>query len=43
MQDLSLGEKERQQKTMEVLRETFRPEFLNRVDDIINFKGTYHK
>jgi len=39
MQDLSLGEKERQQKTMEVLRETFRPEFLNRVDDIINFKA----
>jgi len=39
MQDLSLGEEERQQKTMEVLRETFRPEFLNRVDDIINFKA----
>jgi len=39
MQDLSLGEEERQQKTMEALRETFRPEFLNRVDDIINFKA----
>ncbi len=39
MQDLSLGEEERQQKTMETLRETFRPEFLNRVDDIITFKA----
>jgi len=38
MQDLSLGEEEREQKTMDALRETFRPEFLNRVDDIINFK-----
>ncbi len=38
MQDLSLGEEERQRKTMEVLRATFRPEFLNRVDDIITFR-----
>ncbi len=39
MQDLSLSEEERQQKTMEALRMTFRPEFLNRVDDIINFRA----
>ncbi|MBN2539193.1 MAG: ATP-dependent chaperone ClpB [Deltaproteobacteria bacterium] len=39
MQDPSLGEEERQQKTMEALRATFRPEFLNRVDDIINFRA----
>jgi len=38
MQDLSLGEEERQKKTMEVLRATFRPEFLNRIDDIITFR-----
>ncbi|MBW2544628.1 MAG: ATP-dependent chaperone ClpB [Deltaproteobacteria bacterium] len=37
--DLSLGEEERRRKTMEVLRATFRPEFLNRVDDIINFRA----
>jgi len=39
MHDLSLGEEERRQKTMEALRATFRPEFLNRVDDIINFRA----
>jgi len=38
MQDLSLGEEERQKKMMEVLRATFRPEFLNRIDDIITFR-----
>ncbi len=38
MQDLSLGEEERRKKTMEVLRATFRPEFLNRIDDIITFR-----
>ncbi len=38
MQDLSLGEEEVQRKTMEVLRATFRPEFLNRIDDIITFR-----
>ncbi len=39
MQDLSLGEEERQKRTMEVLRATFRPEFLNRIDDIITFRA----
>jgi len=39
MQDLSLSEEERQKRTMEVLRATFRPEFLNRIDDIITFRS----
>ncbi|MBN2398198.1 MAG: AAA family ATPase, partial [Deltaproteobacteria bacterium] len=39
MQDLSLSEEERQKRTMEVLRATFRPEFLNRIDDIITFRA----
>jgi len=39
MQDFSIGEDERQKKTMEVLRATFKPEFLNRIDDIINFRS----
>ena len=39
MQDLSLGEEERQKRTMESLRATFRPEFLNRIDDIITFRA----
>jgi ATP-dependent Clp protease ATP-binding subunit ClpB len=37
--DLSMGEGERRLKTMEVLRSTFRPEFLNRVDDIVFFRS----
>ncbi len=39
MQDLSLAEEERQKRTMESLRATFRPEFLNRIDDIITFRA----
>ncbi|MCD6153647.1 MAG: ATP-dependent chaperone ClpB [Syntrophobacterales bacterium] len=39
IQDLSISEDERQKKTMEVLRATFKPEFLNRIDDIINFRS----
>ncbi|MDD5723696.1 MAG: ATP-dependent chaperone ClpB [Syntrophales bacterium] len=38
MQDPSLGEEERQKRMMEMLRATFRPEFLNRIDDIITFR-----
>jgi ATP-dependent Clp protease ATP-binding subunit ClpB len=38
MQDLSISEEERQKKTMEALRSMFKPEFLNRIDDIINFR-----
>ncbi len=39
IQDLSMSEDERQKETMEVLRATFKPEFLNRIDDIINFRS----
>ncbi|MBN2515620.1 MAG: AAA family ATPase, partial [Deltaproteobacteria bacterium] len=39
IQELTLSEEERQQRTMESLRTTFRPEFLNRIDDIINFRS----
>ncbi|MBE9546651.1 MAG: ATP-dependent chaperone ClpB [Proteobacteria bacterium] len=39
IQDFSLGEEERQNKTLEALRTTFKPEFLNRVDDIITFRS----
>jgi ATP-dependent Clp protease ATP-binding subunit ClpB len=37
LQDASLGEDERQERTMEALRATFRPEFINRIDDIVIF------
>ncbi|MBN2567852.1 MAG: AAA family ATPase, partial [Deltaproteobacteria bacterium] len=39
IQDFSLTEEERQQRTSESLRTTFKPEFLNRIDDIINFRA----
>ena len=39
IQEFALGEEERQERTMESLRATFRPEFLNRIDDIINFRS----
>ncbi len=39
MQDISLDEKERSARTMETLRATFKPEFLNRIDDIITFRS----
>ena len=39
IQDLSLGEEERQKRTLETLRTTFKPEFLNRIDDIITFRS----
>jgi ATP-dependent Clp protease ATP-binding subunit ClpB len=37
--DPSMGEGERRMKVMEVLRTTFKPEFLNRVDEIITFRS----
>jgi ATP-dependent Clp protease ATP-binding subunit ClpB len=37
IQDPSLSEEERRERTMEALRATFKPEFLNRIDDIIIF------
>ncbi|MBU1150156.1 MAG: ATP-dependent chaperone ClpB [Proteobacteria bacterium] len=37
--DLSLNEDDRRERTMELLRDTFKPEFLNRIDDIIIFRA----
>ncbi len=39
LQDPSLDEAQRQERTMEALRATFKPEFLNRIDDIIMFRS----
>ncbi len=39
IQDFSLSEEERQKRTTETLRATFKPEFLNRIDDIITFRS----
>ena len=39
LQDQSLGDEERRDRTMEALRATFKPEFLNRIDDIIIFRS----
>ena len=39
IQDPNLDEKEKQNRTMEALRATFKPEFLNRIDDIIIFRA----
>jgi ATP-dependent Clp protease ATP-binding subunit ClpB len=39
IQDENLDEQEKRNRTMEVLRETFKPEFLNRIDDIISFRA----
>ena len=39
IQDSTLDEKEKQNRSMEALRATFKPEFLNRIDDIIIFRS----
>ncbi|MBE3141702.1 MAG: ATP-dependent chaperone ClpB, partial [Thermoplasmata archaeon] len=39
IQDSTLDEKEKQNRTMAALRATFKPEFLNRIDDIIIFRA----
>jgi ATP-dependent Clp protease ATP-binding subunit ClpB len=39
MQDLTLSEEERRTRTLEILRASFKPEFLNRIDDIITFRA----
>ena len=39
IQDPTLAEEERRERTMEALRATFKPEFLNRIDDIIIFRA----
>ncbi len=38
IQDSSLGDEEKRDRAMEALRATFKPEFLNRIDDIITFR-----
>jgi ATP-dependent Clp protease ATP-binding subunit ClpB len=37
--DLSLSEEDRRARTLDSLRTTFRPEFLNRIDDIVMFRS----
>jgi ATP-dependent Clp protease ATP-binding subunit ClpB len=39
IQDEDLNEEEKRLRTMEALRATFKPEFLNRIDDIITFRA----
>ncbi|MEN6375450.1 MAG: ATP-dependent chaperone ClpB [Smithella sp.] len=39
IQDVDLDDEEKHARTLEALRATFKPEFLNRVDDIINFRA----
>jgi ATP-dependent Clp protease ATP-binding subunit ClpB len=39
LQDPSLGDGERRDRTMEALRATFKPEFINRIDDIVVFRS----
>ncbi|MFZ4438625.1 MAG: ATP-dependent chaperone ClpB, partial [Syntrophales bacterium] len=39
IQDPALADEERHERTMEALRDTFKPEFLNRIDDIIIFRA----
>jgi ATP-dependent Clp protease ATP-binding subunit ClpB len=37
--DPSIGDDEKRERTMEALKAAFRPEFLNRIDDIISFRS----
>jgi len=39
LQDADLDEEEKRNRSMEALRATFKPEFLNRIDDIITFRA----
>jgi len=39
MQDQSIDDEERKARTMEIMRASFKPEFLNRIDDIITFRA----
>ena len=38
LQDQKLDEEEKRQRTMDTLKANFKPEFLNRIDDIITFR-----
>jgi ATP-dependent Clp protease ATP-binding subunit ClpB len=37
--DIALSDEEKRSRTMDLLRSTFRPEFLNRIDDIVTFRS----
>jgi len=37
--DIALSDEEKRMRTMDLLRSTFRPEFLNRIDDIVIFRS----
>ena len=39
IQDPGLAEEDRRERTLEALRQTFKPEFLNRIDDTIIFRA----
>ncbi len=39
LQDPSLGDDQRRERTMEAMRATFKPEFINRIDDIVIFRS----
>jgi ATP-dependent Clp protease ATP-binding subunit ClpB len=39
MQDETLDEQQKRMRTLEMLRTSFKPEFLNRIDDIITFRA----
>ncbi len=39
IQDPSISDEEKRERTMEALKAAFRPEFLNRIDDIITFRS----
>ena len=39
IQDPSISDEEKREKTMEALKAAFRPEFLNRIDDMITFRS----
>ena len=42
LQDPQLGDEVRRERTMEALRATFKPEFINRIDDIVIFRFTFY-
>ena len=37
--EIALSDEEKRTRTMDLLRSTFRPEFLNRIDDIVTFRS----
>jgi ATP-dependent Clp protease ATP-binding subunit ClpB len=39
IQDTTIADEEKKELTMDALRKTFKPEFLNRIDDIVIFRS----